>query len=70
MIEVMRQLKANVNEEVEDATPGCLGVLYTFLLPPWIIPRRSMARFRIDQFVIKRHLYEADEGYGVALGLH
>ncbi|CAP86695.1 hypothetical protein PCH_Pc20g13660 [Penicillium rubens Wisconsin 54-1255] len=42
----MRQLKANVNEEVEDTTPGCLG----------------------DRPVCdKRHLYEADEGYGVAL---
>jgi hypothetical protein len=24
----------------------------TGIVPPWIIPRRSMARFRLDQFVI------------------
>lgn len=44
----------NVNEEVEDATGGCLGVFYIFLMPIYLeIPRRRMARFRIDPLEIK-----------------
>lgn len=47
-------MNVNVNEELEDTTGGCLGVFYIFTMPCYLeIPRRSMARFRIDPPEIK-----------------
>lgn len=42
-----------MNEEVEDTTGGCLGVFYIYLPDAYLeIPRRNMARFRIDPLEI------------------